>query len=185
MRSRQLKGTQTVPDTRFSKSIAALLQDYATLENECDIAISTMERLSQTLVLDLINAPQSIGQTTELTGLETNCDKEVSFRQVRFRARFADTALSRALPLKRKRVLLSVLGSGFDDIESLRAKIEVLRARLLAVESDIYNATPTCVRDSVQKIRFLTAILLNGDDLDVDFYAFLVDECAQIIEFSA
>jgi hypothetical protein len=50
------------------------------------------------------------------------------------------------------------------------------------LEDRILQAVPTCLEDVSAKLKFAVALMLDGQEIETDYFAWLVEECAQVMD---
>ncbi len=67
-------------------------------------------------------------------------------------------------------------------VEALEAAAAHAADRLSMIEGQALETPPATAREATAKLRFLSALMLAGGPVEVDYFAWLVDECARVIE---
>lgn len=70
----------------------------------------------------------------------------------------------------------------FLKLEEKDAEISLYLYQLREIESQILEHYPETIEDSVEKIKFISEMVLHGNVLNVDVMAFVVRECAERID---
>lgn len=68
------------------------------------------------------------------------------------------------------------------ELEELDARVSLWRYNLRSLEERILDLTPSDVDNAMQKIKFLTELIMNSDDLDIDYFAYLIEECVEVCD---
>ncbi|OCX63080.1 hypothetical protein BFP70_12755 [Thioclava sp. SK-1] len=71
------------------------------------------------------------------------------------------------------------------EIEELETEIRIYRYQLETLESVIYETEPTNMPEALAKLRFISRLVVDGVEFEADFFAFMIEECADIAEISA
>jgi hypothetical protein len=87
-------------------------------------------------------------------------------------------------PVTGRRIAGNLSRRDADRIEALEAAAARALDRLAAIEAAVLETPPASTVEAVAKLRFLSALLLTGGSLEIDYFAWLVDECAQAIQAS-
>jgi hypothetical protein len=64
------------------------------------------------------------------------------------------------------------------DMEFLDRQISLCRDQMAALETAILDRAPVSGREAVAKLKFMSALMLDGGDIATDYFAYLVEECA-------
>jgi hypothetical protein len=67
-------------------------------------------------------------------------------------------------------------------IEALEAAAARAADTLSGIEAEVLDTPPATLAEATAKLRFLSSLMLTGGSLEVDYFAWLVDECARIID---
>jgi hypothetical protein len=51
-----------------------------------------------------------------------------------------------------------------------------------AIEQEILDHTPRSSAEAVDKLQFISSLMMNGGSMEIDFFAYLVEECAVVIK---
>ncbi|SIS77145.1 hypothetical protein [Phaeovulum vinaykumarii] len=67
------------------------------------------------------------------------------------------------------------------EIEELEGEIRIYRFQLQTVQNVIFETEPQTVNEAVAKLKFLSRAMADGVDFEVDYFAYMIEECADII----
>jgi len=165
------------------------IQYFSEIESRCDDAIQEQDNLirqiTRRLPEDAIEAPGvdeyipltiSKDVRTSLKGSDLPFDE---FREV---ALLANKVIKNQMPMATKRFMSQAGRQEVDRIEDLEVDISSLRQQMRDVELQILNHTPRTAEEVARKLKFMTALMLDGGEIEVDFFAYLVEEAADVLE---
>jgi hypothetical protein len=69
-------------------------------------------------------------------------------------------------------------------IEHSEAIVRELQARMSQVENQILEAIPSSDADAIAKLRFVSTIIRDGEEIEIDYLASLVEECTELLEMN-
>lgn len=166
-------------------SLSELIGSYRYFEEICDEAITRQDDLSRSVVQNLTKI--SSGPAGPICSGHTETGASATrtpFAQIRSRGALLPKPISSTLPLTRKRFLYSedVELKHIEQIEQIENEVRILQFHLRSIEENILDFVPGSRREAAQKLHFLAVLMLSGDELEVDHFAYLVDECADVIE---
>ena len=52
------------------------------------------------------------------------------------------------------------------------------------LETQILQYLPHCLEDVSAKLKFVVSLMLDGQEIETDYFAFLVEECAEVMDGS-
>ncbi len=68
-----------------------------------------------------------------------------------------------------------------DRLEALDLELAVTKMQLAGVEWEITERVPESKDEAVAKLRFISALLIDNGEIEVDHFAYLVRECADVM----
>ncbi|WP_371060479.1 hypothetical protein [Rhodosalinus sp. 5P4] len=69
-----------------------------------------------------------------------------------------------------------------EELEDLDAKLSLWRYHLRSLEHQILELAPADIDSAMQKMKFVTELIIKGDELDVDYFAYLIQECVDVCD---
>ena len=107
---------------------------------------------------------------------------DIAFGDFRDMADMAARVVPGGFPISTKRFILNVCSAEFEDIEVIETEIRLLKSQMADLERKIMNATPDNIIEATRKLKFMVAMMLDGTEIEQDYFAYLVEECADIID---
>lgn len=107
---------------------------------------------------------------------------DLPYDEFRKMAELANKVVKKQMPMATKRFMSQAGRYEIDQIEQLEANITILRQHMRNVELQIMNHTPRSGLDVALKLKFLAALMLDGGEVEMDYFAYLIEECAEILE---
>lgn len=107
------------------------------------------------------------------------------YAEFRKAAEVANKVIEKQMPMATKRFMSQAGRYEIDQIEQLEVNITILRQHMRNVELQIMSYTPRSSMDVVLKLKFLTALMLDGGEVETDYFAYLIEECAEVLENDA
>lgn len=81
----------------------------------------------------------------------------------------------------RRRFINETTPEQLADFEQLETDIQALQCDLDTMEARILETAPVTAKDAVKKLKFVVCLLLDQRELELDHFAFIVEECASAI----
>lgn len=106
---------------------------------------------------------------------------DLPFNDLRHLNRIAKNVVPNGLPGANRRFLINACTPELADIEVIEEEIKLLRYRMSVIEQEILDHTPRSSEEAVEKLKFISSIMLDGGSMEVDFFAYLVEECAFVL----
>ncbi|WP_444452309.1 hypothetical protein ACTTAI_14945 [Rhodobacter capsulatus] len=107
---------------------------------------------------------------------------DISFPDFKQLSDLAKRVVPNGLPNAHRRFVLKACSPEMVAIEDLEEMIKLYRYRMGAAEQDILDHRPKTVLEATAKLRFMSSLMLDGLDIKHDYFFYLVEECAMIIE---
>jgi hypothetical protein len=169
-----------------SQTIVSLIQQYDYVEKLCEVAIGQQEDISRQFYATQHTgiAPDKDLVEVKSGDMRPRADmsiSDISFKDFQQLHRLAQTVVPNGLPNASRRFVLNACTPAFVEIEDLEEMIKLYRYRMSIIEQDILDHTPTSSAEAVTKLKFMSSLMLDGGNLEVDFFAYLVEECAFVI----
>jgi len=180
---RQIAGI--VRGTGASRSISDLIRTFETLEHHCDDALTRQARLSRAIFagLTLRRLSEDVAETAphapdagRMTGRP--------FGEFRGAVELAQKCIRNALPLTTRRFIENLERPEGSEIERLEAEITRLQSEMRTLENQILQYLPQCLEDVSAKLKFVVSLMLDGQEIETEYFAFLVEECAEVMDGS-
>ena len=179
--SRQIAGI--VRGTGAKQSISDQIRALETLERQCDDAMTRQERLSRAVFAG--PAPRRMADA-QVNGqpYETDSGRMTgrSFGEFRGAVELAQKCIRNALPLTTRRFIENLDRPEGSEIEMLESEITRLKSEMHRMESQILHSLPQSLEDVSAKLKFVVSLMLDGQQIETDYFAFLVEECAEIMD---
>lgn len=107
---------------------------------------------------------------------------DIEFGDFREMADMAARVVPSGFPISTKRFILNACSAEFEEIEVIENEIRLLKSQMADLERKIMNATPENIIEATRKLKFMVSMMLDGTEIDQDYFAYLVEECADIID---
>lgn len=107
---------------------------------------------------------------------------DLSFQDFKQLSDLAKRVVPEGLPNAHRRFVLKACSPEMVAIEDLEEMIKLYRYRMGVAEQDILDHRPTSILEATAKLRFMSSLMLDGLDIKHDYFFYLVEECAMIIE---
>jgi hypothetical protein len=172
---------QTAPQT-----ISSLIEQFDYVEKLCEEALTRQDELAR----QYYAAQQgSVALASDLVEVKTGDMRvradmsisDISFKNFKQLHRLAQSVVPGGLPKASRRFVVNACTPGFVEIEDLEEMIKLYRYRMSIIEQDILDHVPYSAQEAVAKLNFMSSLMLDGGNIEIDFFAYLVEECAFVI----
>lgn len=151
-------------------SIADLVRLHGRLEFEYDEAICQRDRLTRDICLSN-EEPLRISEMTPQI-----------FRE---RHSLAIQAVPAGRPNTARRFMAKLDSKAVEAYRDMELRVRHLQDRMSEVEREILERRPATRSGAICKLRFISACLIDTVELDQDYFAYLVEECAEVLDTAA
>jgi chemotaxis protein histidine kinase CheA len=162
---------------------------FSETEEKCDLLIQRQDDLIRHVSRRMHGSADKTGDADMLVQLSPNPGVRTSlnatdlpFSEYRKIAALAVDRVGKQMPMATMRFIAQAGNSEVDIIEDLEAEIMELRRMMRNIEEVIIEQTPRSARDATTKLKFMTGLMLDGGEIEVDLFAYVVAECAEVIE---
>jgi len=167
-------------------SIAELIKQYDYVEKMCEDAIEEQEKIARRFYATQHTGPSLESDPVEVKSGDMRSRASMSISDIAFKDfqqlhRLAQAVVPKGLPNANRRFIMNACSPAFVEIEDLEEMIKLNRYRRSIIEQDILDQAPTSTAEAVIKLKFMSSLMLDGGSLEVDFFAYLVEECAFVI----
>ena len=167
-------------------TIYSLIERYDYTENLCEEAIGREEEVARQLYATRNTAAAPGKDLVEAKSGDLRPRAEMSISDIPFKDfqqlhRLAQTVVPGGLLNASKRFVMNACSPNFVEIEDLEEMIKLYRYRLSIIEQAVLDFVPSSASEAVAKLKFMSSLMLDGGNLEVDFFAYLVEECALVI----
>ena len=118
----------------------------------------------------------------EMVARDTLTITDLSYTDFKQLSDLAKRVVPEGLPNAHRRFVLKACSPEMVAIEDLEEMIKLYRYRMGVAEQDILDHRPTSILEATAKLRFMSSLMLDGLDIKHDYFFYLVEECAMIIE---
>jgi hypothetical protein len=172
---------QAAPQTIFS-----LIEQFDYVEKLCEEALTRQEKLARQYYEDQERNSAAARELVEVKTGEMRARADMSISDISFKDfkqlhRLAQAVVPGGLPKASRRFVMNACTPGFVEIEDLEETIKLYRYRMSIIEQEILDHVPGSAKEAVAKLNFMSSLMLDGGDIEVDFFAYLVEECAFVI----
>ena len=175
------------PDAQAaSQTIFSLIEQFDYVETLCEEALTRQDELARQYY---VAQQGNVAMTSDLVevktgGLRERADmsiSDMSFKEFKQLHRLAQSVVPGGLPKASRRFVVNACTPGFVEIEYFEETIKLYRYRMSIIEQDILDHVPVSAQEAVAKLNFISSLMLDGGNIEVDFFAYLVEECAFVI----
>ena len=106
---------------------------------------------------------------------------DIPYKDFRVLNRLAKNVVPGGLPGANRRFMINACTPEFVDVEAVEAEVQSLRALMTQIEHQVLDLVPATASDGVAKLKFMSSLMLDGVECEVDYFAYLVEECAFVI----
>ncbi|MGQ0563816.1 MAG: hypothetical protein ACT4OK_01925 [Gemmobacter sp.] len=166
-----------------------VIEYFAEIETNCDDLIQEQDWLIREVTHRVSKASGASlsGETLHPISTNQNAGSMVSasnlpFEQYRQVAGLANRVIENQMPMATQQFIQQAGKEDVARIEELEDEIGILRQRMRDVEHQILDYTPETPEHVVLKLRFMSLLMIDGGEIDVDFFAYLVEECATVMD---
>lgn len=182
------------------ESIIELTREYWHFERALEDATNDLEALARRVAHDAEKAlreteQQEFEPERKLTAQKvTYASDEVDRKSFLGQPDYVDSAVGRrrasivrrfclpAAVLSPKLKLEPSLDAQLEELEEHEAKISLLRYHLQVLEQRILELRPPDADNALKKLKFISALVIDGKEFDMDYFAYLIQECAETCE---
>lgn len=174
-----------VRGTGASASLSDLIRAYERLEKQWDDAITRQESLRRSLQVRRGPDLQPDG-VAALGARPAGADRITArpFEEFRDAVELAQKCIRNALPLTTRRFIENLDRPEISEFDALDRQITRLTAEMQAQEAQILEFLPQSLEDVSAKLKFVVSVMLDGQPVETDYIAFLVEECAEVMDGS-
>lgn len=175
------------PDAQAaSQTIFSLIEQFDYVETLCEEALTRQDELARQYYVAQQGNVALASDLVEVKtgGLRERADmsiSDMSFKEFKQLHRLAQSVVPGGLPKASRRFVVNACTPGFVEIEYFEETIKLYRYRMSIIEQDILDHVPVSAQEAVAKLNFISSLMLDGGNIEVDFFAYLVEECAFVI----
>ncbi len=151
---------------RRPAQLSTLVRRHAALEAGCATALARRDQLSKAVCARATPA-------SRLTDL--------SLADFRERRSLVAGAIHAGLATSARDFVARLTARETRELQLIERRLARLQYRLQETEREILERRPATVEGAVAKLRFISACLIDSQDLDQDHFAYLVEECAEVL----
>jgi hypothetical protein len=173
-------------DPEPSQTIFSLIEQFDYVERLCEEALGRQEQIARQYYATQEAAKAASHDMVEVKSGDMQARADMSISDIAFKDfkqlhRLAQSVVPSGLPKANRRFIVNACTPGFVEIEDLEEMIKLYRYRMSVIEQDILEKVPSSVAEAVAKLNFMSSLMLDGGNIEVDFFAYLVEECASVI----
>lgn len=156
----------TTPAEGAPTSLAELIRLHGALEAELDAA--TVRR----------------GQIARSVYLRTDAatPPPLSLQVFRERRSLAADALKPGMALFARRFVSRLDERAAAALQEIERRSQELHGQMAVAEEEILSRRPANPAEAIAKLHFIAACLIDSQELEQDYFAYLVGECAEVLE---
>jgi len=186
-------------DQGLPLAILDMIAQYEYFERQCDLAIERQDDLARSIYrrAEEVHAAED-GFTAferdkddtesvdvkEFASRDRSSISDIPFAEYRNLLRKAQKLVPNGLPNSNRRFVINTEPAELEEVEELEQTITMYKFHMGCVERDILESVPRDALESLAKLRFVAYLLLDGHEIEQDYFAYLVEECALIAETS-
>lgn len=162
---------------------------FSETEEKCDLIIQRQDDLIRHVSRRMRGSIDKTGDADTLVQMSADPlirtslnATDLPFSEYRKIAALAVDRIGKQMPMATMRFINQAGNSEVDTIEDLEAEIMELRRLMRNIEEMILEQTPLSARDATTKLKFMTGLMLDGGEIEIDLFAYVVAECAEVIE---
>ena len=175
------------PDAQAaSQTIFSLIEQFDYVEKLCEEALTRQDELARQYYAAQQGGMAMANDMVEVKSGEMRVRADMSISDISFKDfkqlhRLAQSVVPGGLPKASRRFVVNACTPGFVEIEYFEETIKLYRYRMSIIEQDILDHVPVSAQEAVAKLNFISSLMLDGGNIEVDFFAYLVEECAFVI----
>lgn len=172
-----------------------LVRMYENLERYCDDALGHQDNL----VSRIYRQPYVTRDSQSVTNLNSDLadctdytpgtDHERLGHFIRTRSpadyrKLASVARRRVpqnLTNAKARFIHGAASEDLEEIEQSEVLVQLLQFQMKEVEHKILDHVPVGLSETVAKLQFIASLLIEGSEMDTDYFAYQVEECARVL----
>lgn len=173
---------QELAETAFSDRIddyvRARVLTHGLLERKCDALLQRQDGIARDIYLatDWARTPgQSIGEAFFEKSPRITSD---DFQQL---SQLASHILPENFPVLRRKFVLNGCTRPVGELEKIEQAVKVIQLKMREIESEILEHMATTFDEVITKMRFIVGLLLDGAEMDTAYFAFQIEECADVL----
>ncbi|TCM87992.1 hypothetical protein [Rhodovulum steppense] len=167
-----------------TRGLQSLILDYEYFEKLCAEAIEEQADLCRRIARRAAASQNAGPETRPITGVAEAAPRDdgpPTPARIAQRSMLARNALGTALPLRGKSVVLNGSEADLRDLDAIESRIMLLKYQMQELEHTILETRPTHARAASTKLKFMVALLMSAPHFEKDYFAYLVEECAQVV----
>ncbi|MBW7921573.1 MAG: hypothetical protein H3C51_05665 [Rubellimicrobium sp.] len=164
--------------------IGDLIAEYTYVETLCEEAIARLEELTRKYYSIKLcrSADEMVAvKSGEIIPRSEMSASDIPFKDFRHLYRLAEKLVPDGLPNANRRFTINACSLDFIEIDDLENTIMAHQSRMNLVEQEILDTPPLTPVAAVEKLKFMSVLMLDNHNLEVDYFAYLVEECAHVI----
>ena len=172
----------------FPINVLILIEHFEVVEKLCETAITHQDEIGREIfrsgidaqISNMCNEPQDQdGAACFKYGEKTF--SSMSFSDFKNLNRLARDIAPGRLPNAMRRTVVYGNRSAFSQLEVLERQIEGYQFEMRELEQKILDEPPCSPAEAIAKLKFISSLILDGAEIDIDYFAYTVEECAYIL----
>lgn len=164
-------------------TLADLIAQHSYMEKLCEGALTEQDELAHRFYSSAAASAKDLvevksGRMEPRNQLSISDLAFDDFRQVN---RLARKVVPQGLPNANSRFMINACTPEFEQIEYLEESIKIYRYQMTLIEQEILESVPPSKGEAVAKLKFMANLMVDGGEIETDYFAYLVDECASVI----
>ena len=165
-------------------TLAELIARHNYMEKLCEDALTEQDELARSFYS--ANSGMSHSDLVEIKTGQFELRNQLSISDLAFddfkqMNQLAKQVVPQGLPNASRRFMVNACTPEFAQIEYLEETIKIYRFRMSTIEQEILESIPASKGEAVAKLKFMANLMVDGGDIEIDYFAYLVDECACIV----
>ena len=171
--------------TQETSSVTTLVKRYCYLEKRYHQATEEL-KVTASLVVERVEADHPGDETFDdidkLYGASEVLRESQKLEEFRCRSNLARRFCVPYRVVAGSRFVNGVSGAELKKMNSIEMQIQLIRYKLEKLEHLILDTPPRSVQDALAKLRFTSDLLIEGVPIDIDHYAYLINEAVDVCE---
>jgi hypothetical protein len=164
-------------------SLADLIARFNHMEKLCEDALTELDEVARQFYSRSVSSSRDLVEikSGELEERNQISISDLAFDDFRHLSRLAQTVVPHGLPNASQRFVINGCSPEVEKIEYLEETVKIYRFRMSALEAQILEFIPSSTVEALTKLKFTASLMMNGGEIEIDYFAYLVDECASVI----
>lgn len=186
------KLTSDAKNSSTGKTIQTLINSYYYFEKQCDEVMDQLEQRKNEIFarvdrevlyrnsgLHPEECPPFDAPTPAALVKTSLLPAEVGKEEFCSRVQLAQKFCIPYRIMKGSRLINGATDAELTELEDLEVRIQLYQYQLREIENEILQKIPEDADNALLKLKFISALLIDGFHMDIDYFAYLVKECSE------